>query len=163
MKFWTVQCSFASYDAKTVVVEADTLQEAMERAIVAANQGDGWSTLDVCGDTFVDAVAKGNDVDPWTDFASSLPIPARFTERGEPPLVTVIVSGGVVQNVHIDGGKVRIHVRDYDTDGADPGDPNIRTDGAGERFALADWSNDLPPEPPAELSRADERASTQER
>ncbi|MDE2135732.1 MAG: hypothetical protein KGJ49_14185 [Alphaproteobacteria bacterium] len=158
MKFWTVQCSFASYDAKTVVVEAETLEQALDRAIEEANNGDGWSSLDVCGDTFVDAVAEGNDVDPWKDFASSLAVPARFTERGEPPLVTVTVSGGVVQDVSIDGGKVRVHVRDYDTDGAD--DPSIQTDAAGERFTLADWSNDLPPDGPAEAARDEARETT---
>ena len=163
MQFFTVQCSFASYDAKTVVVEAETIEQALDRAIVAANEGDGWSSLDVCGDTFVDAVAQGNDVDPWKDFASSLPVPARFTERGEPPLVTVTVSGGVVQDVCIEGGKARVHIRDYDTDGADPNDPNIQTDEAGDRYALADWSNELPPVTPAETPRAGERASTQER
>ena len=163
MKLWTVQCSFASYDEKTVVVEAETIEQALERAIVAANEGDGWSSQDVCGDTFVDAVAQGNDVDPWKDFASSLPVPARFTERGEPPLVTVTVSGGVVQDVSIEGGKARVHIHDYDTDGADPSDPSIQTDKAGDLYALADWSNELPPVTPAESSRAGQRASTQER
>jgi hypothetical protein len=168
MKVWTVQCSFASYDTKTVVVEAETIEQALDRAIVAANEGDGWSSLDVCGDTFVDAVAQGDDVDPWKDFASSLPVPTRFTERGEPPFVTVTVSGGVVQDVCIEGGKARVHVRDYDvrdydTDGADPSDPNIQTDEAGDRYALADWSNERPPVTPAESPRAGERASTEER
>ena len=41
MNFWTVQCSFASYDTKTVVVETETIEKALERAIVAANEGDG--------------------------------------------------------------------------------------------------------------------------
>ena len=163
MKLWTVQCSFASYDEKTVVVEAETIEQALDRAIVTANEGDGWSSLDVCGDTFVDAVAQGNDVDPWKDFASSLPVPARFTERGEPPLVTVTVLGGVVQDVCIEGGKARVQVRDYDTDGADPSDPNIQTDAAGDHYTLADWSNELPPVTPTETPRAGKRASTQER
>ncbi len=153
MTRFTVQCSFASYDAKTVVVDADTLDEALEKAIAEANAGDGWDALDVCGDTFVDAAAVGGDVDPWKDFASSLPIPARFTERGEPPLVTIIVSGGVVQNVRIDGGRVRVEVRDYDTDGADPSDPNIQTDADGARYALADLSNDILPRDAAEQVR----------
>jgi hypothetical protein len=37
----------------------------------------------------------------------------------------------MVQDVCIDGGKVRVHIRDYDTDGADSNDPNIYTDGVG--------------------------------
>lgn len=162
MPFFTVQCSFASYDAKTVVVEAGSLEEALDRAIAAANQGGGWSSLDVCGDTFVDAVAEGQDADPWTDFASSLPVPARFTERGEPPLVTVTVSGGVAQDVRIEGGKARVQVRDYDTDGADPSDPNIQTDAAGDQYTLADLSNERLPVTPAKTPRAGKRASPQE-
>jgi len=163
MNFWTVQCSFASYDAKTVVVEAKTIEQALDRAIVAADEGDGWSSLDVCGDTFVDAVAQGDDVDPWKDFASSLAVPSRFTERGESPLVTVTVSGGVVQDVCIEGGKARVQVRDYDTDGANPSDLNIQTDAAGDHYTLADWPNERPPVTPVEPLRADVRASTQER
>jgi hypothetical protein len=72
MPLFTVQCSFASYDAKTVVVEAETIEQALDRAIVVANGGDGWSSLDVCGDTFVD---------PWTDFASSLTISPSMAAR----------------------------------------------------------------------------------
>jgi hypothetical protein len=163
MKRWTVQCSFAAYDAKTVVVEADTLEEALGKAIAEANDSDGWGALGICGDIFVDAAAEGDDADPWREFESSLPIPARFTERGEPPRVVVTVSGGVVQNVEIEDGTVRVEVRDYDTDGADKTDPNIQTDEDGARFALADWSNDLPPDPPAEPPRAGTRASDEER
>jgi len=162
MPLFTVQCSFASYDAKTVVVEAGTIEQALDRAIVAANEGNGWSSLDICGDTFVDAVAQGNDVDPWKEFASALPVPARFTERGEPPLVTVTVSGGVAQDVCIEGGKAHVHVRDYDADGADPSDPNIQTDAAGDQYTLADWSNERPPVTPLSPPRAGKRASPQE-
>jgi len=161
MKRWTVQCSFATYDAKIVVVDAETLDEALEKAVAKANESDGWFALDVSGNTFVDAAAEGDDVDPWKEFESSLPIPARFTERGEPPRVIVTVSGGVVQNVEIEGGTVRVEVRDYDTDGAD--DPNIQTDEDGDRFTLADWSNDLPPERPVDAPRAGTRASNEER
>ena len=39
------------------------------------------------------------------------------------------------------------------TDGAVPGGPSIQTDEAGDRFALADWSNELPPVTPAESPR----------
>ena len=163
MPLFTVQCSFASYDAKTVVVKDGTIEAALDRAIIAANQGDGWSSLDVCGDTFVDAVAEGQDANPWTDFSSSLPVPARFTERGEPPVVTVTVSGGVVQDVRIEGGNALVQVRDYDTDGADANDPDIQTDAAGDQYSQADWSNERPPVTPAQTPRAGKRASPQGR
>ena len=77
--------------------------------------------------------------------------------------MTVTVSGGVVQDVCIEGGKARVYIRDYDTDGADPSDPNIRTDAAGDQYTLADWSNELPPLTPAKTPRAGKRALSQER
>jgi len=49
------------------------------------------------------------------------------------------------------------------TDGADASDPSIQTDEAGDRYALADWSNELPPVTPTESPRAGKRASTEER
>jgi hypothetical protein len=161
MTRWTVQCTYAAYCANTVVVEADTLDQACERAIAKANDDPGWKSLDDGGPTFVDAIAEGDAADPWTDFCSSLPVPSRHSERGTPPLVTVTVSGGVVQHVAIEGGMVRVRVRDYDTDGAAPNDPDLKTDETGARYALADWSNDLPPDGPAEAAPETPRESTQ--
>lgn len=150
MKKWTVQCGFAAYYANTVTVEADTLAEALERAIVTANESDGWKPFDDCGPTFVDAVAEGDDADPWREFASSLPVPPRFSERGEPVAVTVTVSGGTVQQVEIEGGRAIAHVRDYDTEGAAPGIPDLHIDADGDTYALADWSNFSLPDETAE-------------
>ena len=82
MKSWTVQCGYAAYYANTVTVEADTLEEALERAIDAAESDSSWKSIDYCGPTFVDAVAEGADADPWRDFMSAIPIPERFTEDG---------------------------------------------------------------------------------
>ena len=87
-KPWTVQCSYAGYWSLTVTVESETLDEALDKAIETANQSEGWRSSDHCGDTHVDAVCEGADADPWaTDTA--LPIPDRFTEQGEPPIVTI--------------------------------------------------------------------------
>lgn len=83
---WTVQCSFASYDVNVVTVEAATPEEACARAVELANQSDGWKSLDHCGDTFVDALAEGEDVDPWADFVSAVPVPAGFKERDDEEL-----------------------------------------------------------------------------
>ena len=142
MSKFTVQCSFASYDAKIVAVEADTLDEALEKAIAEANAGDGWFALDVSGNTFVDAAAEGDDVDPWKEFSSSLLIPARFTERGEGPRIIVIIMGNRVESVAVGGGYARVEVRDYDH-GKD--DPQALTDAEGRRYTLTDWSNVIPP------------------
>lgn len=64
MTSWTVQCGYAAYYANTVTVEAATLDEALEKAIVVANDDPSWKALDHCGPTFIDAVAEGAGTDP---------------------------------------------------------------------------------------------------
>ena len=83
---WTVQAGYAAWYANIVTVEADTLDEALEKAIEAANEDSaGWKVLDHCGETFVQAVSEGAGVDAWGE--GSLPVPDRFSEHGEPPVV----------------------------------------------------------------------------
>ena len=109
-KPFTIQCGFAAYHANTVSVEAETLEEALEKAIEVANQDPNWKSVDHCSSTFVDAYCMGRDEDPW-DRDKSLPVPARFTERGEPPVVTLTgprPPGGV----EVTGGTVRIRFVD---------------------------------------------------
>ena len=56
------------------------------------------------------------DADPW-DRDASLPVPARFTEQGEPPLVTLNGArppGGI----EVTGGTVRIRFVDEDRAGS---------------------------------------------
>ena len=109
-KQFTVQCGFAAYHANTVSVEAETLEEALEKAIEMANQDPNWRSVDHCGASFVDACCMGRDEDPW-DKNRSLPVPARFTERGEPPVVTLTgprPPGGV----EVTGGTVRLRFAD---------------------------------------------------
>jgi hypothetical protein len=140
MTTYTVQCSYAAYYGHDVTVEADTLDAALDKAIAGANASPDWYSQDVCGNTFIDAAAQG-DVDLWADDTSQANVPARFTEKGEGPRVIVIVSGGVVQAVSIDGGYARVAVRDYDN-GKD--DPEAKIDADGRRYALTDWSNVIP-------------------
>jgi hypothetical protein len=144
MPFWTVQCGYAAYYANTVTVEADTLDDALDMAITAANEDASWKSLDHCGPTFIDAVAEGVDVDPWRDHVSVLPVPECFTERGAAvPLITVFVVGGVVQDITFENGPARVIVCDYDTKGADPAELDI--DGNGDRYVRGDWSTEIPP------------------
>ena len=125
MTWFTVQCGYAGFFANTVSVEAETPEEALEKAIETANQDPNWKSVDHCGPTHVDAYCVGRDEDPW-DRDKSLPVPARFTERGEPPLVTLTgprPPGGV----EVTGGTVRIRFVDraatVTTEASDPPPP----------------------------------------
>ena len=90
MKRYTVQCGYAGYFANVVVVEAQTLEAALEKAVETANAAAGGRrSLDHCGPTFVQAAAEGAGADPWNGCESALPIPDRFAEGGEPPVVTL--------------------------------------------------------------------------
>ena len=108
MKRYTVQCGCAGYFANTVVVEAETLESALEKAVEIANaDADGWRSLDHCGPTFVRAAAEGADADPWSGAASVLPIPDRFAEGGEPPVVT-LTGHRPTGAVEVTRGRVRL-------------------------------------------------------
>ena len=105
---FTVQCSYPAYFANTVTVDAETLEQALEKAIETANNDEGWRPIDHCGNTHVDAVCEGADADPW-DCDAALPVPDRFTERGEPPVVTLTgpVPPGAVE---VSGGRVLVRI-----------------------------------------------------
>ena len=87
MTYYTVCCGYASHYRNTVTVEADTLDAALEKAIEQAGDDPHWKSVDQASQTFVEALAEGMDADPWGDTA--LPVPDRFTENGEPPVVTL--------------------------------------------------------------------------
>ena len=109
-RHFTIQCSYSSHHANTVTVEADTLEEALEKALEAANEDpDGWRSTDHVSDTVIDAVCEGADSDPWGEGA--LPVPDRFTERGEPPVVTLTGPGRPGGGVEVSGGRVLLRFR----------------------------------------------------
>ena len=110
-KQFTVRCGFASYHCATVSVEANSIEEACRAAIEQADAGERWQSSDHIGDAFVAAVAEGADAMPRSGPVSTLPVPARFTEQGEPPVVTLTgprPPGGV----EVTGGAVRIRFVD---------------------------------------------------
>ena len=108
---FTVQTGYFIHFANTVTVEAQTLEEALEKAVAAANENpEGWKGTDHVTDSFVDAACEGAGGDPWGD--GSLPIPDRFTERGEPPLVTVSLDPDGKPSVQVQGGSVTTRILD---------------------------------------------------
>ena len=105
MTHYTVCCGYASHYHNTVTVEADSLDEALEKAIELAGDDPHWKSVDQASQTFVEALAEGMDADPWGDTA--IPVPDLFSEKGEPPVVTLTAlrpPGGI----EVSGGTVRI-------------------------------------------------------
>ena len=108
---WTVQAGYYVHYANTVTVEAGSLEEALEKAIGTANEdAAGWRSTDHVTDTHVDAVCEGAGRDPWGE--GSLPVPDRFAEGGEPPLVTVSLGPGGRPSVRVEGGRARVRILD---------------------------------------------------
>lgn len=107
---FTVVCSYADYLTATVTVEAETPEQAFEAAIAKADETEAWDKSDHSGDPFIAAYAEGEDADPWGDEA--LPVPGRFTEAGEPPLV-VVTGPAPTGGIRVAEGQARIcYVRD---------------------------------------------------
>ena len=109
---WTVQVGYNAHHRNTVTVEADTLEQALEKAVETANEdAAGWRSTDHVSESFVDAVCEGADADPW-DRDATLPVPARFSKHGEPPVVTL--AGPVPPGaVRVSGGRATIR---FETD-----------------------------------------------
>ncbi len=140
MKTFTVQLSYAAYYFREEVVEAETLEAALDQAMAQANDSPNWSSTDTTGNTFVDAVAEGDHYDLWADNVQQLPIPSRFAEDRGGPHIVITVKGGVVQQVAFQSGTALVEVRDYDTDGACEC-RNLSRDSEGKPYHCALHSN----------------------
>ena len=110
-KTWTVRCGYAARFADSFTVEAETLEEALEKAVEKAHADRGASVR--CRRVFVDDVREGDDSrDPDAEW----PVPDRFTERGEPPVITLTdpgrAGGGAVE---VSRGRVLLR---FETPGA---------------------------------------------
>ncbi len=105
-KSWTVRCGHTARFAKTLIVEAETIEEALEKAVETANADDDRRPPGGCSRIFVDAVCEGVHTDPG-DPDAACPVPDRFTERGEPPVLTLTdpgrPGGGAIE---VSGGRV---------------------------------------------------------
>ena len=121
-KAWTVQLAYAAYLGATVTVEAETLEDAIPAAIRSADDNERWKDTDHVTDPFCVAACEGAGGDPWNS-ETSLPIPDRFTESGEPPVVMVtdpakpgggieVVRGRVLLRFRRDAGTVTAEMRD---------------------------------------------------
>lgn len=110
-KTWTVRCGYAARFADSFTVEAETIEEALEKAVENAHADRRPDFR--CRRIFVDDVWEGADSrDPDAEW----PVPDRFTERGEPPLITLTdpgrAGGGAVE---VSRGRVLLR---FETPGA---------------------------------------------
>ena len=110
-KTWTVRCGYAARFADPFTVEAETLEEALEKAVENAHADRRPDFR--CRRVFVDDVWEGADSrDPDAEW----PVPDRFTERGEPPVITLTdpgrAGGGAVE---VSRGRVLLR---FETPGA---------------------------------------------
>lgn len=110
-KTWTVRCGYAARFADSFTVEAETLEEALEKAVENAHADRRPDFR--CRRIFVDDVWEGTDSrDPDAEW----PVPDRYTERGEPPVITLTdpgqAGGGAVE---VSRGRVLLR---FETPGA---------------------------------------------
>ena len=140
MTHYTVCCGYASHYQNTVTVEADTLDEALAKAIEQAGDDPHWKSVDQASQTFVEALAEGMKM-PTPGATPPCPFRIRFTEKGEPPVVTLTglrppggieVTGGTVRIRFIeDAGIVTTEVTDPP---APPGNKPLVTDRTQRRW-----------------------------
>ena len=160
MTSYSVQCQYAAYHYALVSVEADTIEDACQAAIDQADSGERWRSSDHVGDAYIAAICEGADLDPWNGPVSDLPIPDKFAERGELPVVTltgprppggVQVSGGIVRVRFVDdAATVTTEVCDPPPPGNKPlvtvkrradGAPEILVQGGKVRLRVDGWGH----------------------
>ena len=121
-KPWTIQLAFAVYQGATVTVEAETLEDAIPAAIRHADDNERWKDTGHAADPFCVAACEGADADPGNS-ETPLPVPDRFSEHGEPPIITVtdparpdgaieVTRGRVLLRFKGDSGTVTAEVAD---------------------------------------------------
>lgn len=80
---WTVDVQRAVYFSTTVTVEGADVETACALAIERADDEEaGWHTVEGGSGSFVAALARGRDADPWGPRGSRSPVPVRFCEHG---------------------------------------------------------------------------------
>ena len=82
---YTVAVRAATYSENVLIVEADSPEEACQKAVEGANFDDAWDTLDDSGPLFVAGLAQGKDVALVTDGESLIPIPPHYREGAKDP------------------------------------------------------------------------------
>ena len=89
MPTYTIQCAWNGPWAATVIVEAESPEEACETAIQQANDAGDWRSSDACGATYIDAIRPGahNNAWPHDDDGERIEVPWDYSEPAADPLV----------------------------------------------------------------------------
>ena len=111
-KPWTIQLAFAVYQGATVTVEAETLEDAIPAAIRHADDNERWKDTGHAAGPFCVAACEGAEGDPWNS-ETPLPIPDRFSERGEPPIVTVTDPARPDGAIEVTRGRVLLRFKHH--------------------------------------------------
>ncbi len=83
MTRYAIQCMAKTYVMTTVIVEADTLEDACKKGIYASDNECDWDNVDCYGPTFVDGIVKDPSGDPLSDLCDSqVDIPVHYSEDG---------------------------------------------------------------------------------
>lgn len=78
-KTFTVQLGYQQGYGCTVDVEADSIEEAIQKAYEESD--DCWRAYDDCGDTYVEAIGDKGDAWAKEGFGSALPVPLEHAEE----------------------------------------------------------------------------------
>lgn len=140
MDAYSVACCYEAYYARddTILVPHGTedLTSALHQAIADANDCSNWRSIDDVGDTYIDAIAEGRDVEPWT---GDIPVPEDLSQQGPRPIILIRMAGGRIDDVKLVRGEAHVVVTNRDGEAVDRG-PHIRVhDNQGE-FLLTNWT-----------------------
>lgn len=96
MKKWNVLVGMYYHGCNRQTVEAATAEEACAKAIEAADQDSNWRNTDDVTTSFVDAIAEGEDADPFEGDADLL-VPPAFTDTARMSGVSRQMAGVLTQ------------------------------------------------------------------
>ena len=140
MNAYSVTCCYDAYygfdDNILVPHGTEDLTAALHRAIENANDCSDWRSVDAIGDTYIDAIAEGPDVEPWT---GDLPVPEDLSKEGPRPIVLIRMAGGRIDDVKLVRGQAHVVVTHRDGEAIDRG-PHIHVRDDGGEFLMTNWT-----------------------
>ncbi|MEZ5936015.1 MAG: hypothetical protein R3F54_29700 [Alphaproteobacteria bacterium] len=142
MNAYSIACCYGEIRShkQTILVEHETtdLTSALEGAIAQAHDVADWRATDSFTRTFVDAIAEGQDADPWGR-RNRVPVPDGVSEEGPAPIVLIRVAGGRIDHVVLVRGHAHVVAVNRDGEGLDRG-PHLRARDSQGEMLLTHWT-----------------------